>query len=66
MQNFIKRMLTERDDLKGKISRDKKAVENPPFGADAKSMELLKCQIKPMEEYLDFLEQRIKYAGGTL
>ena len=66
MSEFIKRMLTERDDLKGKISRAKKAVKNPPFGADAKSMELLEGQIKPMEEYLNFLEQRIVYAGGTL
>ena len=65
MQEFIKRMLTERDDLKGKISRAKKAVENPPFGADAKSIDLLKAQIKPMEEYLSILEQRIEYAGGA-
>jgi len=65
MSEFIKRMLTERDDLKGKISRAKKAVENPPFGADAKSMDLLKAQIKPMEEYLNILEQRIEYAGGA-
>ena len=66
MQKFIKRMLIERNDLKGKISTAKKVVENPPFGADAKSMELLRGQIGPMEEYLDFLEQRIVYAGGTL
>lgn len=66
MQEFIKRMLIEREDLKGKISRTKKLVKNPPFGADAKSMELLEGQIKPMEEYLSFLEQRIVYAGGTL
>ena len=65
MQEFIKRMLTERDDLKGKISRAKKAIENPPFGADVKSIELLKTQIKPMEEYFSILEQRIEYAGGA-
>lgn len=64
MQNFIKKMIAERDDLKGKISRAKKAVENPPYGADTKSIELLNAQIKPMEEYLDILEQRIEYEGG--
>jgi hypothetical protein len=61
MQEFIKRMIIERDDLKGKISRAKKAVENPPFGSDAKSIELLKAKIEPMEKYLTILENRINY-----
>jgi hypothetical protein len=64
MQEFIKRMISERDDLKGKISRAKKAVENPPFGSDATSINLLESQIKPMEEYLTILEKRIEYEGG--
>ena len=64
MQEFIKRMISERDDLKGKISRAKKAVENPPLGSDATSINLLESQIKPMEEYLTILEKRIEYEGG--
>ena len=63
MQEYIKRMITERDDLKGKISKNKKIVDNPPYGSDAKSMDLLKAQIKPMEEYFSILEQRIAYAN---
>lgn len=62
---IVERMIVERDDLKGKIARAKKAVGNPPFGADAKSIELLNAQIKPMEDYLNILEQRIEYAGGA-
>ena len=57
MQNYLARMMTERDDLKGKISRAKKAVENPPF--NAKRLDLLSKQITYMEGYLEVLEQRI-------
>ena len=57
MQNFLTRMITERDDLKGKISRAKKAVENPPF--NAKHLDLLSEQITYMESYLKVLEKRI-------
>lgn len=63
MQAFVKRMITERDDLKGKITRAEKAVSNPPFGADEKSITLLRNQLKPMKEYLAILEDRIEYCN---
>ncbi len=61
MQEFIKRMITERDELKGKISKAKKAIENPPYGSDKEGMNLLALQLSHMEKYLDVLEQRIRY-----
>ncbi len=61
MSEYIKRMYTERDDLNGKISRAKKALENPPYGSDEEGLNLLALQVTHMEEYLDVLERRIKY-----
>lgn len=61
MQEFVKRMLTERDDLKGKIKKAKKAVENPPYGSSPDCLRMLAEQIKAMEQYLYWLEERIRY-----
>jgi hypothetical protein len=61
MQAYIKKMITERDDLKGKVSRAKKVIENPPFDSDAEGLKLLSLQVSHMEKYLEVLEQRIKY-----
>lgn len=36
-------------------------VETPPFEADKTSIDLLKSQIKYMQGYASFLEQRIEY-----
>ena len=48
MKEFVKRMLIERDDLRGKIKRAKKAIENPPFTSDAEGLEMLKKQVEGM------------------
>lgn len=61
MQQYIERMIQEEKDLKGRISRLKKAVENPPYGIDAKGLELLKEQLTPMELYAEILRKRIDY-----
>lgn len=61
MQEFVKRMITEQTDLKGKIKKAKKAVENPPFGADAEAIRMLAEQLKAMENYLYWLSERIAY-----
>ena len=61
MQEYIKRMITERDDLKGKIARNKRALENPPYGADEEGLNLLALQVTHMEKYLDVLERRINH-----
>jgi len=61
MQKFIERMYIERDDLKGKIAKAKKAIDNPPYGSDAEGLKLLSEQVTHMESYLAVLEKRISY-----
>ena len=61
MQEYLKRMYSERDDLAGKSKRAKKAVANPPFGSDAEGIRMLAEQIKPMENYLYWLNERIEH-----
>ena len=61
MKQFIERMKVELKELQGKIKRAEQAVETPPFGADKTSIDLLKSQIKYMQGYASFLEQRIEY-----
>ena len=64
MKEYVKRMITERDDLKGKISKAKKALENPPYGSDQTGLNLLETQLGYMEQYLEVLNKRIDYEGG--
>lgn len=61
MQEFLKRMYTEKDDLVGKIKKAKKAVLNPPFGSDTEGIRMLAEQVKAMENYLYWLDERIKH-----
>lgn len=65
MQDYLKRMYTERDDLSGKIKRAKKAVENPPYGSDVEGIRMLAEQVRAMENYLYWLNERIRYEGGN-
>ena len=60
MQDYVKRMIVERDDLLGKIKKAKKAVENPPYGSSANGLRMLSEQIKAMEQYLYWLSERLK------
>lgn len=64
MQQYIEKMLQEKRELKGRISRLQKAVENPPYGIDKKGLELIKEQIEPMKLYSDILQKRIDYEGA--
>ncbi len=61
MKQYIERMVQEKTDLEGKIRKAKKAVENPPFGADKYGLLLLGEQIKFMQSYLEKLNERILY-----
>lgn len=63
MKQFIERMKVELEELQGKIKRAEQAIETPPFGVDKTSIDLLKAQIKYMQGYASFLEQRIEYEG---
>jgi hypothetical protein len=62
MQKYVERMIIEKKELDGRISKAKKAVENPPYGADSESINLLKEQIVFMESYSVVLEKRIARA----
>ena len=66
MKQFIERMKVELKELQGRIKRAEQAVATPPYGADKTSIDLLKSQIKYMQGYTSFLEQRIEYEGGRL
>lgn len=62
MQKYVEKMIIEKKELDGRISKAKKAVEKPPFGADSESIKLLKEQIVFMESYSAVLEKRIARA----
>lgn len=61
MQKYIERMITEKNDLSGKIKRAEAAVQNPPYGSDKHGLLLLAEQVKTMKEYERILVERIEY-----
>lgn len=63
MQEFVRRMISERDELSGRIKKARKALENPPFGAGEDGMRMLAEQVKAMEQYLYWLGKRIECVG---
>ena len=63
MQEFVKKMITERDDLKGKIKKCERIISNPPFGTDKEDIDLLSKQVAAMQDYLYWLGHRIKKTG---
>lgn len=64
MQKYIERMIEEKKDLSGKISRASKALENPPYGSDKHGLELLSKQVEIMKSYETVLAERIEYEMG--
>ena len=64
MQKYIERMITEKNDLSGKIKRAESAVLNPPYGSDKHGLSLLAEQIEIMKSYEQKLEERIEYERG--
>ena len=61
MQEFLKRMYTERDELNGRIKKAKKAIKTPPFGSDSEGLRMLAEQTKAMESYAYWLGERITH-----
>lgn len=61
MQYYLERMIREKEELEGKIKRAKKAIESPPYGMDKNQIALLVKQVKAMEDYLNWLTERIEY-----
>lgn len=66
MQLYIKRMITEKNDLQAKIKKANCLLANVPFGMNKKQVLLLAEQVKAMEIYLACLNERLKYekCGG--
>ncbi len=61
MENFLKRMVTELDDLTGKIKKAKKALTNESLHLDKTQESLLASQVNGMKEYQKYLNARIGY-----
>ena len=61
MQKYIERMITEKNDLSGKIKKAENAVQNPPYSSDKHGLLLLAEQVKTMKEYERILVERIEY-----
>ena len=61
MQKYIEKMKVELLELESRIKKCEKAIENPPFGADEKGLELLKKQVSAMRAYREILQERIDY-----
>ena len=61
MQKYIEKMKNELEELKGRINRAEKAIENPPYGSDPNGIDLLKKQVRAMRVYQEVLKQRIEY-----
>lgn len=64
MQKYIEKMKTEAQELDARIKRVENAIENPPYNAGAKSIELLKSQLQYMKGYSEVLYERINYEVG--
>lgn len=61
MENFLKRMITELDDLGGKIKKAEKALTNESLHLDKTQEMLLTSQVNGMKEYQKYLNARIGY-----
>lgn len=61
MQQYLEKMIREKEELAGRIRRAEKAVSCAPFGMDKTQTLLLAEQIKAMRSYFDTLSQRIDY-----
>lgn len=61
MQQHVKKMVQELEDLNGKIKKADAALSGNPFGMDNKSRELLSSQLEIMRKYAEILKERIDY-----
>lgn len=59
MLQFVKRMVTEREDLEGKIRKLKAALENRDLHLNKEQVDLLNQQLEHMRGYHDTLCKRI-------
>lgn len=59
MLQFVKRMITEREDLEGKIKRLRAALENRDLHLGKEQVDLINQQLEHMSGYNDTLCKRI-------
>lgn len=60
MKDFVKRMIAEKEELEGRISKLTKAINNPPFGCREDQLIRMKDQLATMKAYRDILIERIE------
>lgn len=61
MKEYVRRMISEKSELSARIEKAKKAVEHPPYGMSVEQIRMLSEQVKAMETYLYWLNERIKH-----
>lgn len=61
MLAYIQKMVTEEDELVGKIKKLSKALENKDLHLDKTQKADIADQMKAMGDYLDILKKRIEY-----
>lgn len=59
MEDFIKRMLTEQEELTGKMKKLEKAIDENPFRISDNEIEIMKEQLAGMKTYSAALAKRI-------
>lgn len=60
MKEYIERMMSERDELSGRVNRLEKFLV-VKRDLDAKRIVLMEHQLKSMKDYLFYLEERLHY-----
>ena len=61
MKEYVRRMISEKSELSARIEKAKRAVEHPPYGMTVMQTRMLSEQVKAMESYLYWLNERLKY-----
>lgn len=60
MKDFVKRMIREKEELDGRITKAVAALQRPPYGMDKENKYLLGQQVEHMKAYSAILDKRIK------
>lgn len=61
MKEYVRRMISEKTELSARIEKAKKAIEHPPYGMAVEQVRMLSEQVKAMESYLYWLNERLRY-----
>jgi hypothetical protein len=61
MKEYVRRMISEKTELSTRIEKAKKTIEQPPYGMSVEQIRMLSEQVKAMESYLYWLNERLRY-----